>query len=291
MSQDAADCVDNLGAASSRAHPRRRISPAFRLSFVLTAVIGVPAAGHAAPWTPGICTTFRPDTHGWGVLQPSEASPEALCPPGFAVVAVDQDRNRWRPAASVDVLGTCCQLPPEALTAHSSWALERCPEGAVVTGVRLKVDKSAEPLFQEKEMQCTSVDRGRFQLGGTVPGIVVRDTARFPFSLLRSMFPRLAPQSSQQIPFSAVPPALRYALGRKTYEWWSEKSCVALPWGALLTAKTGVECGELEFRVLEYRGEAGDPTAGTPVPLIAECNAIDSEFRADPRCLVSSPPS
>ncbi len=231
----------------------------------------------------GVCTSLNPETGQWGDAQAwPHREPFNTCPRGYAIMSSAADAAIRRPARQITVMGACCELPPGALTGTSSWTEEACPDDAVVTGVRVGAGSaSGDYNYLVKEIRCTTIERSRFRLGNEIPGLRVTEVSSFPSSLLVD----LGLSRESQVPFSSVPPALRYGLARPEYFRWDEHACIALPWGSLLVAKHGYECSMLSFRTLQYAGAPGDPPAGSPVNLLADCDALDDIFSAQPKCL------
>ncbi len=236
----------------------------------------------------GICSAFDPLTRRWGGVGATYGTEGSTpCPAGFAYVSTILDHGAVRPGAQVSIYGTCCELPAEVLTDQVTWQLERCPDDAVATGLRVLSGPGERSSWsaKRKELRCTAIDRTRFQLGPVSKGFLADMGSNFP----QSVFTRLRLREPRQIDPAAIPAALRLGIGRFKFSGWSTEICVGYPWGLFLTGKLGIECDDLVFRELQYRGMPGDPPQGSRVNVFADCEVLADQFSEHPTCLHQDP--
>lgn len=217
------------------------------------------------PTTPQICS-------GWkNASQPILGG--GTCSAGEAVYSSARPRD----VGPFDILtdpirGRCCPLPaPDILSNEHLMAETGCPEDYVVTGTS---SMAPEPHAEARKFQirCTKINTRRYQLGGKKPGLYWG--MNFSFYLQK-----------KRILWDEIPPALRYGTGRTTPIIWEPVGCIGFPFGSLLVSREGRECSQSFYRELQYRGGEGDPPAGTPVRMLADCDELSDIFTPAPRCI------
>lgn len=241
---------------------------------------------------PLVCSGYHPDPDGlyWSPLGTSKPSRmEGFCPEGQAIFSVIPPGGPQRSAKNIEVHATCCPLPEGILSNEEEFALERCPEGFVATGAKQEIvrdddsvkaaDRNSERYWSNGRLQylrCTKLNSERYRLGASSAGIRTGYESSY-----RNAFEEATSRSR-------IPAALRYGLGRYSRGRWSPVTCVGLPWGSVLVGKESKYCGGFTFRQIVYKGESGDPAAGTAVPLYADCLAIEKPLSPQPRCILRS---
>lgn len=238
-------------------------------------------------WTPGVCTSLDPVTKRvgrFGVVQPSMID---SCPRGSAFVAqATMNSQEMRVFQNTPLQGNCCPLPPDALTSAIHLFAGHCPAGSVVTGVR---GYSSETMDLSRHQpssylfECTFINSNRYQLGPE--GLAVRiATAPHGFNRhgARSL---LGLEPNVTVSWNRIPPGLRYAVGRVSRNGHEQHHCTGYPWGSLLVGRgERTDCGYMH-RELQYAGIGGDPPRGSPVPIFADCDAVESPLGEAPRCV------
>lgn len=217
---------------------------------------------------PSVCVGYNPDGYRvWGETP-------ADCPRGYGALAAD-DPTAAVSRATTQARVLCCPLPAkDILTDVHSESESICEDGYVVTG---GVASYCETCV--KKLRCTKLNTARYQLGPPIAG------AYWGSGL--SMFPQFS-----RLNKAAVPPALRFGLGRLGESYWDEDGCVPDRYGALLTSKSDGSCSSYIFRELQYSGtQPGDPPAGTPVKVLPDCVSISSPFDRYPRCITEQGPA
>jgi len=171
----------------------------------------------------------------------------------------------------LQVYGTCCPLPAgDILLQEKTAAVRECPDGYVATGAEgmAEVPDANKP----KHLTCSKINTARYQLGPSTPGIYWG-------------FGHTHWQKPVRILFEEIPAALRYAVGVRAYGYWNERGCIGFPFGSMLVAKNGFECHQTYYRELQYRGLPGDPPAGTPVPMLPDCDELSDLHTPHPACI------
>ena len=194
-----------------------------------------------------------------------------VCPKNYAIYSlmVPGAAETKELGATIPVTGQCCRLPADdILTNDSILAFEACPENFVATGG----SSVANCTECRKVIHCTRINTERYQLGSQVNGA---------FWGFRAGYWR-----NESILFRReIPAAIRYGAGRVNRWAWQAGGCLAFPFGGLLTGKQTRWCEDFVFQPLEFKGLPGDPSAGTPVEMFAECDSIDNEFQTSAACL------
>ena len=214
--------------------------------------------------TPTVCVSFNGDRHPhpWG--HPNHTD----CADGHAAFSVvRRSRNEFNQRHKVV---NCCQLnSADILVDDHIVVFEKCPENYVVTSdTYLLPDCDSCDL----QLRCTKINTKRYQLGPPTAGAywgLGSNTWKMRHRYLKS----------------DVPISFRYSLGRESEFKWTNQGCFGYPFGSLLTEAIGRECHQFIFRELQYKGESGDPAAGTPVEIFPSCKFISSPFDKNPRCV------
>lgn len=202
---------------------------------------------------PYACIGYNPESpQSWGEMG-------GRCHPGYAYFSFRDLGREDTSSRRIRAGGACCRLPADdILTGEVVETFERCPDGYVGIGGRI-------PAVNENYLICGKVNTERYQLGPVSGG-------RY-FGVGYSMWKERNRTEGSQIPI-----ALRYALGRENYTNWTGEQCVGVPPGALVVGKRPGSCAAIEFRELQYVGRAGDPSQGTPVKMVPDCERIENEF-------------
>ncbi len=233
-----------------------------------------------------VCTGFDSRSGKWsmvGATGPLELN--FFCPNGYAFLATKHQSGPRRSGDKIPLVGTCCPLPPGALTEEHEDAVEICPENYVATGASQLVSKEPSPNSNSdsaawrdtrtQNIRCTKIDSSRFQLGAETTGWNVGWYKHF-----RNYFDKRTTRAR-------LPEALRFGLGRISRIGWAFSFCAGNPWGSVLVGKTSKYCDGFKFRELQYKGAPNDPPAGTPVHDFASCPAIVDELDPDTTCVKS----
>ena len=206
-------------------------------------------APDAAP--PYLCYGYVPGRQKiWGQ--------QGACPVGYAFYELQDDRALW---------GTCCPLPAkDILTTDRIEVTGECPDGYVLTG---RDETCSECSLQQ--VYCNKINTDRYMLGASVPAKYwgVGYSSR---------------KEDNRIDKRDIPIGISHAIGRQNFHQWDIDGCIGQPFGALATAKKGTNCAAILFRQLQYRGAAGDPPAGTAVPMFPACYSIDDVFSEHATC-------
>lgn len=209
---------------------------------------------------PYVCIGFNPGqgVEGWGEVHDS-------CPRGYAYFSFREPGRIETKPERVAVGGACCRLPAEdVLTEERVKSFGACPENFIGVGGDYRPP-------DHHALLCARINTERYQLGPVTGG-------RY-FGVGYSMA-----KHRTRIESAALPVALRYALGRSSYDKWIGEGCVGVRPGYLVTGKQPRTCETIEFRELQYAGRAGDPPAGTPVEMLPKCSKIENEFDAFSGC-------
>lgn len=241
---------------------KRRLLIAVPGSLFIAASIGVPAMNAkvvlppvntvaVAGSNPGVCVAFNQEKGSFGEEYLS-------CPTGYAYMTADDPGGPVGPARVVGVHGSCCPLPADdVLTEQHVFTEDSCPEDHVATGTK-GLEKGRDAA---KYLRCTKINTARYQLGEMTPGLYWGNGFA-------------GWQGSRRIEWEDIPAGLRYAAGRQNAERWDIDGCVGYPWGSLLSKKETKHCGGIYFRQLQFNGAQGDPVAGTPVKMFADCDEV-----------------
>ena len=237
-----------------------------------------------APYTGKICIGYNPEAKTWGRIGIYKEDDEpANCPRGYAYVGTSNLRGTRRDGSRISVFGDCCPMPDDALTDEHVFVHTTCPDDFVATGAKQEVSpicdtsdwQSCKRVWETKEqqMRCTRINTQRYKLDNPLPLSIWGWQPHF-----RNLFIARTTKSN-------MPVALRYGAGRDNQTQWSREGCIALPWGSLLVGKSSKYCDGFTSRQLLYRGAAGDPANGTPVKILADCDAISDPLSSDAVCV------
>lgn len=185
------------------------------------------------------------------------------CPEDHAFYAMD-DRNPGRSNGKTFRFGGwCCPLPAaDILMKAETEAPEACPDQHVAIGA-ISRNNGTDALI------CAGINTTRYALRAPRPGVYFGSGLSMRWQ-------------GRQVSRSALPPAIRYGIGRVLSERWDVDGCVGDPPGALFVGVAGGgSCAKTRFSVLEYVGLPDGPPRGTPVEMYPRCRAIDDPF--DPR--------
>lgn len=236
-------------------------------------------------WEPQPCIGLRTPVGTpvkWGAVGIARRWDRDDCPKGYAYVNAEPTGGRFGSAEVVPIVGTCCELPPDALTKDKLFALVKCPEGYVATGARALPAKETEWHVVPKALHCTRINTERYMLGEPSHSVHVtaaRELADMPF--LKQFIGEFAQFNTTS---GRIPAGLRYAIGRIGWRRWSTDTCTGYPWGSLLVAKAPRSCN-FTFRQLQYRGLPNDPSRGSPVKLFPDCDYLDNPLSPTPLCI------
>lgn len=219
----------------------------------------------ADPAVPRPCVGYNIETQQWGAQRPSAANLEVLCPPGEAFAGVSPATKLLTDRGTA---GYCCPLPTDALLSGSVWVDRTCPDGSVITGSRFVQPGGAA-------FRCSKIDATKYRMAPSQPGQRVELAEDFPLGVRES----LLDEDSVRLPRGALPPILRYGLGRTSWNTWESSICVGNPPGAFLTAVESHKCRLTSFRSLQ------SITREAPPP---SCDAIDNPFSTHAQCLSRS---
>ena len=245
-------------------------------------VLSFCSAASAEELRPMVCSGYNFGNDSWEHTgEVPDRVFEDHCPKDFALLRVEWMTGANRGAPYLPIRGVCCPLPKGILTEEHSYVSEHCPEESVATGARTDEENAAfgnGPGDRWENsvhlMRCTKINTKRFRLGPPAKTLRLGFQADFDHWFYSSTFTSMG----------RIPIALRYGLSREGRYTFSTGGCIGYPWGSLLTGKMHKYCG-LEFRSLEYAGQAGDPPAGTPVKLYPDCISLDDPLSPAPRCL------
>ena len=112
-------------------------------------------------WEPSVCIGLRSikgAPPAWGMVGIGEQFERGQCPKGFAFVGAEPTGGRYGLAERVPVTGNCCELPPDALTDETVYALASCPEGYVATGARALPSPQVDWWSRPKAIECTKIN-------------------------------------------------------------------------------------------------------------------------------------
>ena len=224
----------------------------------------------AAPPDPTFppCLGYDQEKMVWGIKDVELENP-SNCPKGHAMLALRDTIRSARPDTYRELSGFCCPLPAGALTEEHTYSPLQCPENAVVTGSR-KTEQGA--LF----LRCSKIDTARFQLASTLPAQRLAASQEYLPRMRDSLLTATVPP---RLSWSAIPPALRYGIGRISQTSWITDVCLGRPIGSILTAVNGRSCEEYGFQELKLQG-----TTQHSIPL-PECRAIDNPLSKDASCM------
>lgn len=241
---------------------KRRLLIAIPSALFLAASIGVPTmnakvslppveAVAVAGMNPGVCVGYNPEKNAFGEEWRS-------CPAGYAFMTADDAAGPAGPARIIGAHGACCPLPAnDMLSEQHVFSEDACPEDHVATGAK-GLEKGHSGA---KYLRCTRINTDRYQLGEMTPGIYWGNGFA-------------GWQGSRRIEWEDIPAGLRYAAGRQNADRWDIDGCVGYPWGSLLAKKESKYCAGMLFRQVQFKGAPGDPPAGTPVKMFADCDEI-----------------
>ncbi len=260
----------------------------FRLALSLVALatsIVLTAVAHGEENSDRVCTGYtgyHPDNPWYlvGTTEPKKLSEN--CPDQQAFVSALPPGGNRRDSKFINIHGTCCPLPPDALLDLHQYALEECPAGYVATGAKqeplaVEAEVSKKNRNQEKfwsngrlqYLRCTKINDSKYRLTPATNGVAVGGELHF-----RNIF-------SKRSQRSAMPVAFRYGLGRLGHARWSETICAGLPWGALLVGKTSKYCEGYRFSELKLI----DINENENWRYYPECLFIENPLSKKPRCV------
>lgn len=157
----------------------------------------------------------------------------------------------------------CCPLPARDLLERERVTAEgRCPDGHIVTGIEKSYADGRVML------QCARINEARYALDVPTPG------TSWDFVTGLSRLRR-----------SDLPAAIRDGVGRLSHRQWAQEGCLGDPVGSLLTSVPSATCSEALFAQVRWRGNDGDPAAGTKVSLFEDCREISDRFSPRPQCI------
>ncbi len=201
---------------------------------------------------PQVCIGYNAKTNHWG-------EEFHFCPVGYAAYGVADAGGKRRGGATIPAVQVCCPLPASDILVRGEVLVrEVCPEDHIATGSVLDFSRGENTT---QYMRCSKINTARYQLGT-------------PEASLYWGNGFAGWQGSRRIEKEQIPAGIRTAMGRQSKEKWGHEGCVGFPYGSLLTAKTGKNCGGFFFRELQFRGIAGDPAEGTPVTMFPECKDV-----------------
>ena len=208
---------------------------------------------------PQVCVTYDPVNFLWG-------QQSVNCPPNYAYYANQNESgaNKEGPGEFVNIHGACCPLPSNDILTenHTYGEFERCPDQYVATGGSPRCIKGCT-------MRCTQINTDKFMLGPERLSYFVQAEAHYRY-YGRGWTGRTL--------LAYVPIAIRYAIGRDAHNNWNQVGCVGIPFGSLLTRKTGKRCDGFSYRQLQYKD-------GTPVKMYPDCKDISSKYDPFPTCI------
>lgn len=174
--------------------------------------------------------------------------PQMNCPDGQALVFhAFLVRQRKRPELQ-EIHGNCCPLPAESLLDDHIFSNHRCDEDRVVTGGRM-INASSTPGPEKEirfELRCTKINLSKWKLRELAETVQLE--SYFQDSVVSKMANGI---SLRTIGRRQIPSRYRLAFGRLSPTAWSRSGCLAVPWGAPLTAIGTHACEGFEFRILE----------------------------------------
>lgn len=272
------------------------------LSITATASLAVPAAESEEPpqlssLSPDdplhtdnlpICTGLDPELRAVLLRTVGVENVEAYCPPAhYILTAASVGHLAGGTPETMTIRFTCCAAPQGLLLDEHVLAPVECPDGTIATGERLDTRslvrftpgaaKSAVKL-----LRCTKL-APRFALGARARPAEVSPLTSLASEWLEN--PLSLEKSETRLSRGTIPAAIRYSVGRgegpsRDLDW-----CIGHPFGSPLVAKKDRECSSYGFRQVVFRGLPGDPKAGTPVPMYADCIAIEDPLGPDPKCV------
>ena len=249
----------------------------------------LPAIAPATP--PYLCTPFNTHLITIGHVGSDAIHLGGGCAPNHAFYALDRGARGSselfpRSAAQVGVTGACCRLPADDILDPNEYRYEliRCPAGYVATGGRSSVNLdrcdnptdwncAASQRLANAFIRCTKINEQRYQLARSRSG---RLWIEKPNSAREHLPPLL---------HSDLPAGVRSAVGWRQPLDRMPNGCIGWPIGSLFVEKQGPYCEQHYFRELQYRGLPGDPVAGTPVQMFANCDDVDLSDPNQPRCV------
>jgi hypothetical protein len=280
--------IPGSSSVGSNSSPHAVVSSRHALALLLLGLLAGPRpsayaedefAGAAVGSTqPPVCNGYMAPFGRWGEISVTAMSGDDHCPRGWVVVGIRFVTDRTH--RFTDEFGTCCPFPQDSLTSGYVDVADTCPASHVVTGFlasRMPASEYRRPL-----LRCTAINPARYQLGSANRAVVLS----METSLDREW---VAPLLSDH-PYHRfvnpvrIPPALRYALGRQSWNRWDTSIFIGLPWGAALVGQ-GPHRDDYFFAGLEFGGRNGDPAAGSPVPVVADCPAIAGADTEAPSCV------
>lgn len=229
-----------------------------------------------------VCVGWNPDAGDFQTLAVGEATPEAFCPDGYALVGTDVQAGQDRAFDRYPIGGDCCPLPPGALLPLHRFVENECPPSFVATGGRLKPIRGAPPPVTvpplkweelEYELRCTRIDTKRFKLGPPLPAVRVGWGKDPTQAFMDWVWGRAEVMTTRD----HAPAAYRYALGRKSVGTWKGDVCAGYPWGSLLVKRAGIRCSHLYFSQLLF-------LSGEPVKIFPSCRALTDPFDPHADC-------
>lgn len=232
---------------------------------------------------PPVCLGYDPVTLQWGPVK-ATANSDGLCAPNFAIVATM--RNFFEgviPVREAEFWGTCCPLPPDALSETFELVENSCPENSVVTGVVRAPSSAPRSDKVHFLLRCHHLRTDRYQLGPVEHGAEFDLTIGAVFYLRN--FSQLEWSAPPPLHWGELPPGIRYALGRVSQSEWSWNGCAPYPVGALLTSRKRIRCSALEFRPLIPVSARHDAADAEAVRIYPDCRAIDNPLSPNAKCI------
>ncbi len=182
------------------------------------------------------CDGYSPEQKSWGMIAGA-----GTCNTGTAVVFHSPLVGAERPLEERALKFSCCPMPPESLTTEFFFVGGACPDGSVMTGIRRDPTEAKSSAGAVKlQLRCTKINEERYTLGPRLPGISL-EYGRL--SWWNRLFGREKWTSRDLLPAD-----FRFGIGRASESTWIGAGCLAVPWGAALTAIGRKNCGQSEFR-------------------------------------------
>ena len=218
------------------------------------------------------CLGYNPETNAWSTNIVDPEHRDEQCASGYAFIAGSFHGWRATEPGSILIFGNCCRLPEGALLNEHVYELSKCPSGYVVTGMKYTTLGYAPHQYS---MRCTRINEQQYTLGEAQPGITVGWQSEF----FRNLFYSLFEKYEGRIARSGLPVGIRYAVGRRTSEYWEANACVGETPGSLLTEKLQKRCGGLRFKSLLHKQSV------QPVALFPQCEALSSITDIHAHCI------
>lgn len=231
--------------------------------------------------TPLVCTGFIHHLNRYGTIGAPDRTPVDECDEGSAFLAhlevYRHDAGRMR---QTPYFGSCCPLPPEALTGEAFDGGNECPDGSVAVGAGMKPWPATGSVSQrEYYLRCRRVNTARYRLGELSPGWQIGPYA----DPVEEWWDPLVSGAMHASSLGRIPAQLRAGIFRRSEDRWSYTGCIGHPWGSVMTGRLGQGCGDFRFRELLPLAVG---VQGVVQP--AACSSITS-LGSDARCVSPAP--